>query len=86
MMARLGDYIEQIRGVSYKPEDVCSAQDKNAVAILRANNIQDDGLNFDDLVYVKKSNQSNYQSCKTYNSRKYGNNIISIFFCFDFFS
>ena len=54
-MARLGDYIEQIRGVSYKPEDVCSSTDNDAVAILRANNIQDDGLNFDDLVYVKKS-------------------------------
>ena len=54
-MARLGDYIEQIRGVSYKPEDVCSSTDIDAVAILRANNIQDDELNFDDLVYVKKS-------------------------------
>ena len=54
-MARLGDYIEQIRGVSYKPEDVCSSTDIDAVAILRANNIQDDELNFDDLVYVRKS-------------------------------
>ena len=64
MMARLGDYIEQIRGVSYKPEDVCTAQDKDAVAILRANNIQDDGLNFDDLVYVKKSKVSAIQYIK----------------------
>ncbi len=63
-MARLGDYIEQIRGVSYKPEDVCTAQDKDAVAILRANNIQDDGLNFDDLVYVKKSKASLAQYIK----------------------
>ena len=63
-MARLGDYIEQIRGVSYKPEDVCTAQDKDAVAILRANNIQDDGLNFDDLVYVKKSKVSAIQYIK----------------------
>ena len=54
-MARLGDYIEQIRGVSYKPEDVCSSTDIDAVAILRANNIQDDELIFDDLVYVKNS-------------------------------
>ena len=53
-MARLGDYIEQIRGVSYKPEDVCASTDANAVAILRANNIQDDGLVLDDLVYVRK--------------------------------
>ena len=63
-MARLGDYIEQIRGVSYKPEDVCTVQDKDAVAILRANNIQDDGLNFDDLVYVKKSKVSAIQYIK----------------------
>ena len=60
-MARLGNYIEQIRGVSYKPEDVCSANDSDAIAILRANNIQDDGLNFDDLVFVKKNKVSNSQ-------------------------
>ena len=60
-MARLGDYIEQIRGVSYKPEDVCTSQDEDAVAILRANNIQDDGLIFDDLIYVKKSKVANKQ-------------------------
>lgn len=60
-MARLGNYIEQIRGVSYKPEDVCSANDLDAIAILRANNIQDDGLNFDDLVFVKKNKVSNSQ-------------------------
>ena len=57
-MARLGDYIEQIRGVSYKPEDICASTDVDAVAILRANNIQDDGLIFDDLVYVKKDKVS----------------------------
>ena len=60
-MARLGDYIEQIRGVSYKPEDICASTDSDAVAILRANNIQDDGLNFDDLVCVKKSKVSEKQ-------------------------
>ena len=57
-MARLGNYIEQIRGVSYKPEDVCASTNVDAVAILRANNIQDDGLIFDDLVYVKKDKVS----------------------------
>lgn len=63
-MARLGDYIEQIRGVSYKPEDVCASNDENAVAILRANNIQDDGLNFDELVYVHKNKVSTVQYIK----------------------
>ena len=64
-MARLGDYIEQIRGVSYKPEDVSAPQDVDAVAILRANNIQDYGLNFDDLVYVKKDKVSFSQYIQT---------------------
>ena len=63
-MARLGDYVEQIRGVSYKPEDVCSSEDINAIPILRANNIQDDGLVFDDLVYVKKNKISAIQYVK----------------------
>ena len=51
---KLGSIIKQIRGVSYKPTDVKSSEDPNAVALLRANNIQDEGLNFDDLVYVDK--------------------------------
>lgn len=63
-MARLGDYIEQIRGVSYKPEDICTSTDKDAVAILRANNIQDDGLTFNNLVYVKRSKISDKQYIK----------------------
>ena len=63
-MAKLGDYVEQIRGVSYKPEDVCSSEDINAIPILRANNIQDDGFVFDDLVYVKKNKISAIQYVK----------------------
>ena len=63
-MARLGDFIEQIRGVSYKPDDICNQSDSDAIAILRANNIQDDGLNFDDLVYVKSKKVSSNQLIK----------------------
>lgn len=51
---KLGEIITQIRGVSYKPSDVRAAGDPDAVALLRANNIQEDGLNFDDLVWVDK--------------------------------
>lgn len=51
---KLGDITIQVRGVSYKPADVRAAGDPNAVALLRANNIQEDGLNFDDLVWVDK--------------------------------
>ena len=53
-MVRLGDYIEQIRGVSYKPEDLGNKENISCIPLLRANNIQDEGLLFEDLVYVDK--------------------------------
>ena len=53
-MAKLGKYIRQVRGVSYKPVDVREEKDPLAVPILRANNIDDGELNFDELVYVDK--------------------------------
>ena len=52
---KIGSIIKQIRGVSYKPTDVREADEENAVALLRANNIQETGLNFDDLVYIDRS-------------------------------
>lgn len=58
---KLGEIITQIRGVSYKPSDVRAAGDPDAVALLRANNIQEDGLNFDDLVWVDKQKVSTEQ-------------------------
>lgn len=60
-MARLGDYITQVRGVSYKPEDVCDSSVKESIPIFRANNIQDDGLTFNDLVYVRTTRVSREQ-------------------------
>ena len=60
-MQRLGDYIDQIRGVSYKPADV---RDENAgIAILRANNIQDK-VDLSDLVYVDENKVSDVQFLK----------------------
>lgn len=51
---KLSKYIKQIRGVSYKPEDVTNELDKNAIPILRANNITADGhIDLNDIVYVK---------------------------------
>lgn len=52
---KLGDYIQQIRGVSYKPKDTSDTAKENYVAILRANNIQDEGLNLNNLIYVDRS-------------------------------
>lgn len=52
---RLGDHIKQIRGVSYKPTDLHNKMDDDSVILLRANNINESKINFDDIVYVDKS-------------------------------
>lgn len=61
-MVRLGDIVEQIRGVSYKPDDISDILDDNSVILLRANNIQDGKIVLDDVVYVskKKVNEKQY--------------------------
>ena len=51
----------QIRGVSYKPEDLHYSLDDSAVILLRANNIDNGKINFDDVVYVDKSKVSGEQ-------------------------
>ena len=54
-------HAKQIRGVSYKPNDLHGSLDDNSVILLRANNIDDGKINFDDVVYVDKSKVSNEQ-------------------------
>ncbi|MCC2191251.1 restriction endonuclease subunit S [Fusicatenibacter faecihominis] len=56
--------IKQVRGVSYKPEDLHNKPDENSVVLLRANNIADGQINFDDVVYVDKSKVSPEQYLK----------------------
>ena len=58
----VSNYAEQIRGVSYKPNDLHDGLDKDSVILLRANNIDDGKINFDDVVYVdrKKVSKSQY--------------------------
>ena len=51
----------QIRGVSYKPEDLHDGLDDSSVVLLRANNIADGEINFDDVVYVDKKRVSKEQ-------------------------
>jgi type I restriction enzyme S subunit len=53
-MAKVGDLADQIRGVSYTGSDAIHEPRDGYVPILRANNITDEGLTFDDLVYVPK--------------------------------
>ena len=60
-MAKLGDIIEQIRGVSYKPADLHDNLNNNSVILLRANNIQNGKIVLDDVVYVSKNKVSESQ-------------------------
>lgn len=50
--ARVAELAEQIRGVTYAKEDAESTPRPGYLPVLRAGNIADDGLVFDDLVYV----------------------------------
>ena len=63
-MVRLGDYIKQIRGVSYKPEDAATKQSISHIPILRAHNIQATGLDADNLIYVDKRKVKQHQYIK----------------------
>ena len=61
---RLGDVCEQINGVSYKPADVRDSLTNESCTLLRANNIFEDKLNYDELVFVDKKRVSNNQYMK----------------------
>ena len=52
------ELVKQIRGVSYKPADLHDGPDGASVMLLRANNIDDGKINFDDVVYVDKKRVS----------------------------
>ena len=60
----LSEYIKQIRGVSYKPNDVLSISMEGYIPLLRANNINDGKINFDNLVYVKEEKVKENQILK----------------------
>ena len=51
----------QVRGVSYKPTDLHDSLNESSVILLRANNIDDGKINFDDVVYVDKRKVSKEQ-------------------------
>ena len=58
MKKSISKYIKQIRGVSYKPSDLHEILDENSIVLLRANNIKDGQINFDDVVYVDRKRVS----------------------------
>ena len=58
---KLGDYILQIRGVSYKPKDLSEGLKEGFVTLLRANNIANNVLNFEDVQFVSEGRVSDDQ-------------------------
>ena len=58
---KVSELAKQVRGVSYKPEDLHDGLNDKSVILLRANNINDGKINFDDVVYVDKSKVSKEQ-------------------------
>ncbi|PKM33417.1 MAG: restriction endonuclease subunit S [Gammaproteobacteria bacterium HGW-Gammaproteobacteria-12] len=61
---KIGDICDQIRGVTYSKSDATLAPAAGFKPILRANNIKDTGLTFDDLVYIPEENIAAKQKLK----------------------
>lgn len=62
----LGDFGHCVRGVSYNPNvDLFSYGNRNAIVLLRANNIVDGKLEFDNVQFVKKSIVAEEQTLST---------------------
>lgn len=61
---KIGNYVKQIRGVSYKTNDLHNDLNSDSVILLRANNINEGKINFDDIVYVDKSKVKKEQYLK----------------------
>ena len=61
---KIKDLAKQIRGVSYKTSDLHEELDSQSVILLRANNISNGLINFDDVIYVDKQKVSEIQYLK----------------------
>jgi type I restriction enzyme S subunit len=60
-MRRVGDLAEQVRGVTYSKDDASDEPRPGYVPVLRAGNIQESRVLFDDLVYVPRERVSREQ-------------------------
>ena len=61
---RLGDVCDQVRGVSYKPNDASENPIDGYKPLLRANNIADGVIEYDDVIYVNEERISDKQLLK----------------------
>lgn len=51
-MGRLEKHIKQVRGIAYKNDEISDIPMEDFVPVLKANNITEDGLKTDDLIYI----------------------------------
>lgn len=58
---QVGDIAAQIRGVTYRKQDASSTPREGFLPVLRAGNITDHGITFDDLVFVPSTKVSSKQ-------------------------
>jgi type I restriction enzyme S subunit len=63
---KVGELAEQVRGVSYGKQDASNTPLPGYMPVLRAGNITDDGLIFDDLVFVPAGRISDKQRIRRY--------------------
>ncbi len=61
---KIGDISDQIRGVTYRKQDAVKTKIEGFVPILRAGNITDEGLAYEDLVYVPAARVSAKQKVR----------------------
>jgi type I restriction enzyme S subunit len=53
-LSTIGEVAEIVRGVTYSKADTLSSNDKDAVPLLRATNLEVDSIDFEDMVYVPR--------------------------------
>jgi type I restriction enzyme S subunit len=63
-VVRVSEVAEQVRGVSYDKEDASTTALPGYLPVLRAGNITDEGLSFDDLVFVPGERISSKQKIR----------------------
>ena len=49
---KLGKFIKQIRGISYKPHDISNLKSDSKIPIVKANNITEDGFDDNGLIFI----------------------------------
>jgi len=58
---KTSDFIEVIRGVSYDTDDISDKPQEGYIPLLKSNNLQNDRLLLEDVIYVSKKNVSDEQ-------------------------